>query len=280
MIRFDAFAAAMLLTAAAAGTAGTAFAGDLPPEINVGEVSVKEARGFYGRADLGYAIDSNLHGARARAYDATSGDYDSERFDSSRFGGNDFSGGLGVGYQFSDLIRADVTGDLFRGDFSGRFSTDAPCAGGSAGTGCSGKTTASFKAGSLLANAYVDLGTVAGFTPYIGAGLGATRVSWGDARTTSSCVNSALACGSGDSASARSSGEADWRLTYALMAGVAYQVAPNVKLDLGYRYSHIAGGDMFGYSAADTAAGASGTMGRNGGMARQEIRVGLRVSSW
>lgn len=277
MIRYDTLAAAMLVTAAAAGSA---FAGDLPPEINVAEVSVKEARGFYGRADFGYALDSNLHGAHARAYDATSGDYDDEHFDSTRFGGKDFSGGLGVGYQFSDLIRADVTGDLFRGDFNGRFSTDAPCASGAGGTSCSSKTKTSFKAGSLLANAYVDLGTIAGFTPYLGAGLGATRVSWSDARTTSSCVDSAIACGGGDSTSARGSGDADWRLTYALMAGVAYQLAPNVKLDLGYRYSHIAGGDMFGYSAADTAAGANGTMGRNGGMARQEIRVGLRISSW
>jgi opacity protein-like surface antigen len=273
MIRFDALAAAMLVAATAAGTA---FGGDLPPEITVPEVSVKDAQGFYGRVDLGYAVQSSLHGARLRSNDA-SGDDSSARFDSTRFGGNDFSGGLGVGYQFSDLFRADVTGDLFRGDFNGKFATTTACAGGPAGTGCSGKTTASFSAGSLMANGYVDIGTVAGFTPYIGAGLGATRVSWGDARTTSSCVDGTIACGSSASVSARNPGDADWRFTYAVMAGVAYQLAPNVKLDLGYRYSHVAGGDMFGSSAADTVAGA---MGRDGAMARQEIRVGLRVTTW
>ncbi|MGV1867936.1 MULTISPECIES: outer membrane protein [unclassified Rhizobium] len=267
MIRFDALAAAVVMTASAAGAA---FGGDMPPEITVPEVSVKEAQGFYGRVDLGYAVQTSLHGARLRSYDASSGGYDSERFDKTRFGGNDVTGGLGVGYQFNDLFRADVTGDLFRGDFSGRFSTASPCAGGAGGAGCTGKTSASFKAGSLLANAYVDLGTVAGFTPYVGGGVGATRVSWGDVRMTSACVG----CASDVASSARSSGDADWRFTYALMAGLAYQLSPNVKLDLGYRYSHVAGGDMFGSSAANTAAGATGAM------ARQEIRVGLRVTTW
>ncbi len=63
-------------------------------------------------------------------------------------------------------------------------------------------------------------------------------------------------------------------MTYALMAGVAYEVAPNVKVDLGYRFSHIAGGDMFGDSAA------SATTGRDGALSRHEIRVGLRITTW
>jgi hypothetical protein len=29
-----------------------------------------------------------------------------------------------------------------------------------------------------MANGYVDLGTFAGFTPYVGAGAGVTRVAW------------------------------------------------------------------------------------------------------
>lgn len=107
-------------------------------------------------------------------------------------------------------------------------------------------------------------------SPPMSGGVGATRVIWGDVRTTSACVG----CSSEVASSARSSGDADWRFTYALMAGLAYQLSPNVKLDLGYRYSHVAGGDMFGSSAANTAAGATGAM------ARQEIRVGLRVTTW
>ncbi|WFU08094.1 porin family protein [Rhizobium sp. CB3090] len=276
MIRFEALALAAMMASA---VAGPAFAGDPPPEIKMPEVSVKDARGWYVRGDFGYAVNASHDDTTFRAYNATSGDYSSGRFDSDRFSG-DFSGGLGVGYQFNDLLRADLTGDYFSGDFDGRISSASPCAGGAAGTGCSSKARSSFKAGSLMVNGYVDLGTLAGFTPYVGAGLGATRVSWNSVNTIGSCVDGASGCGGAASVSTRYPGESDWRMTYALMAGVAYEVAPNVKVDLGYRFSHVAGGDMFGYSAADSAAGAGGTMGRDGALSRHEIRIGLRITTW
>lgn len=277
MIRLNASAVAIAIVA---GMSGIASAADMAPEIKVPEVSVRDAEGWYVRGDVGYAVKSNHHDTRVRSYDPANGDYSSSNFDSSRFDGNDFSGGLGVGYQFNDLIRADITGDLFGGDFDGKFSSTAPCAGGTGGTGCSSKTSSSFRAGSLMVNGYVDLGTLAGFTPYVGAGIGATRVNWDNVNATSSCVDGAIGCGGAGSTSARYPGESDWRMTYALMAGVSYDITPNMKFDLGYRYSHVAGGDMFGYSSADSSAGASGTMGRDGAINRHEIRVGLRVTTW
>jgi opacity protein-like surface antigen len=277
MIRFDALA---LAAAMAGASAGVAFAADAtPPEIKMSEVSVKDAKGWYVRGDVGYAVNASRTDTKFRAYDPAGGDYRSSSFDSTRFGG-DFSGGLGVGYQFNDLFRADVTGDFFSGDFNGRISSDSPCSGGAGGTGCSTRARSSFRAGSLMVNGYVDLGTLAGFTPYVGAGLGATRVSWSSVNAIGSCVDGTSGCGGAASVSARYPGDSDWRLTYALMAGVAYEVAPNIKVDLGYRFSHIAGGDMFGYSAADSAAGAGGTAGRDGALSRHEIRVGLRITTW
>lgn len=277
MIRFDALA----LAAAVAGASATAaLAGDAPPpEIKMPEVSVKDAKGWYVRGDVGYAVNASRSDTKLRAYNPASGDYSSGRFDSNRFGG-DFSGGLGVGYQFNDLFRADLTGDFFSGDYNGLISSGSPCSGGAGGTGCSAKAHSSFRAGSLMVNGYVDLGTLAGFTPYVGAGLGATRISWSNVNAVGSCVDGVSGCAGAASVSGRYPGDSDWRMTYALMAGVAYEVAPNVKLDLGYRFSHIAGGDMFGYSAADTAAGAGGTMGRDGALSRHEIRIGLRITTW
>ncbi len=277
MIRFKALAAGPMMATA---LAGIAFATDLPPEIKMQEVSVKDAQGWYVRADTGYAVRSDHDGARFRSYDPASGSYEGNAFDSTRFDGGDFSGSLGVGYQFNDLLRADVTGDFFQGDFSGRFASAGPCAGGAAGTGCDYKGSSSFKAGSLMLNGYVDLGTLAGFTPYLGAGIGATRVDWGSVNAAASCIDGATGCGGAGAAGVRYPGENDWRFTYALMAGVSYDVAPNIKVDLGYRFSHIAGGDMFGYSSADSAAGAAGTMGRDGSLERHEIRIGLRVTTW
>ncbi|KAA0700869.1 porin family protein [Neorhizobium sp. P12A] len=277
MIRFKALAVG---TAMAATLAGTVFAGDLPPEVKMQEVTVKDAQGFYVRGDVGYAVNADHHGVGFRDYDSATGDYNSGSFDSARFDGGDFTGSLGVGYQFNDLVRADITGDLFSGDFKGKFSSDEPCAGGGAGTGCGYKGSSSYTAGSLLLNGYVDLGTLAGFTPYVGAGLGATRVDWNSVNATASCIDGSAGCGGAGSSASRYPGQADWRFTYALMAGVSYDLAQNVKIDLGYRFSHVAGGDMFGYSGADSAAGASGAMGRDGSLSRHEIRIGLRVTTW
>ncbi len=38
---------------------------------------------------------------------------------------------------------------------------------------------------SLLANAYVDIGTYGIFTPYVGGGLGGTYVKWSNLKNTS-----------------------------------------------------------------------------------------------
>lgn len=258
-MRFWTLAAGM-----AAALAGPAIAGDLPPEVKLEEVNVKAAQGWYVRGDVGYAINTDHGGVDVRG--SGSAPFDTTRFDSQ------FSGGLGVGYQFNDLFRADLTGDLFRGDFSGQFTAAGPCAGESAG-GCSSSGSSSFKAGSLMLNGYVDLGTLAGFTPYVGAGLGATHMRWDDVAATSTCVGTS-ACG-GSSYSDRYAGESSWRVTYALMAGVAYDIAPNMKFDIGYRFSHVGSGDMFG--PGDTGADISG---HEGALMRHEIRVGLRISTW
>ncbi len=47
---------------------------------------------------------------------------------------------------------------------------------------CVSNDVASMSAWSLLANAYVDLATYGAFTPYVGAGIGGTRVKWGTLR--------------------------------------------------------------------------------------------------
>ena len=46
------------------------------------------------------------------------------------------------------------------------------------------------------------------------------------------------------------------------MAGIAYDVSQNLKIDLGYRYRRIEGGPMFAFDAGSVGAGATGTAGR------------------
>ena len=47
-----------------------------------------------------------------------------------------------------------------------------------------------------------------------------------------------------------------------LMAGLAYDVSQNLKLDLGYRYRRIEGGPMFDFDPGSIAAGAVRNAGR------------------
>ena len=75
-------------------------------------------------------------------------------------------------------------------------------------------------------------------------------------------------------------GDQSWRFTYALMAGLAYDVSQNLKLDLGYRYRHIDGGPMFNFDPATIAAGAGGTQGEDPGFTSHEVRLGLRYALW
>ena len=115
-----------------------------------------------------------------------------------------------------------------------------------------------------MANGYVDLGTYVGLTPYVGGGLGYTYVDWGSLGDTRALRRRRPAR---QRWSARPSTRAtqSWRFTYALMAGLAYDVSQNMKLDLGYRYRHIDGGPMFAFDPATIAAGAAGTQGEDPG---------------
>lgn len=73
---------------------------------------------------------------------------------------------------------------------------------------------------SLMVNGFWDIETQTRFTPYLGGGVGVTRVSLDQVRLVS------IATVSDD----------DTVLAYQLGAGVALELTPNLALDLGYRY--------------------------------------------
>ena len=89
-----------------------------------------------------------------------------------------------------------------------------------------------------------DMGTYGSVTPYVGAGIGGTKRQVGQAQEYELRDRQ-----SGETATRRSKhgGRDKWRFTYALMAGASIDVTCNVKADLGYRFRHVVGGDMFGY---------------------------------
>jgi opacity protein-like surface antigen len=64
-------------------------------------------------------------------------------------------------------------------------------------------------------------------------------------------------------------GKESWRFTYAVMAGTSVDINCQFKADLGYRYRHVNGGDMFGYKL-------NGGPGSDKGLDIHEFRSGVR----
>ncbi len=255
-------AASASLAAMIAGS--SAFAAD--DLLDAPEVTISAAEsatsGVYLRGDIGYAPWSHEGDPSFNFGGGAGGSFDDARF------GKPLSGGVGIGYQFNDMVRADLTTDYFQGDFEGKGEMTGACTGWVGIVPCDVAAQADYRAVSVMANGYIDLATLAGFTPYVGAGIGSTRFSWDTTTVSITCMN----CGPSPlTVSGDVKGDSSWRFTYAVMAGFSYDVSDRLKLDFGYRYSDMAGGDFY----RDSGASAS-----DDGFARHEFRAGLRFSLW
>jgi len=214
------------------------------PEVSYAEPDVG---GWYIRGDIDYHW-SKFRGADYILYGAPG---QTGTFDFGNLKGA-LSAGVGVGYQVNRYLRTDITADwMFKSKFRGQTS------GFCGGVPCTSVDESSYTALLLLANAYAELGTYHGITPYIGAGIGGAHVKW------NTLVNT-----DGNGTFYHEGGKG-WRFAYAAMAGASYCLTANTKLDVGYRFSHIEGGRMFGYS---TGAGP----GYDRGINVHEVRGGLR----
>ncbi|MEQ8295020.1 MAG: porin family protein [Nitratireductor sp.] len=284
-----------ILLAGAATTlvalAPTVNAADYDPPIFVEEapeyVPVEVGSGWYLRGDIGYAVSTSSPGSfDYRTFNAITGTYGQSTFATGSVD-TSFSYGGGIGYRFNEWFRAEGVIEGFQGKFEGTTVAPVPCVDpvanpAYAGTTCRSEDSARYNGMSLMANGYVDLGTYAGFTPYAGAGVGYTYLRWADLDNDTYCVDGAAACPPPQAylSSTTHPGEKSWRFTYALMAGMAYDISDVLKLDVGYRYSKIEGGPMFGFDAATATAGAAGVQGTDDGLETHEIRVGVRYELW
>ena len=256
----------LIASAATLGALVTsAAAADLPPIYetplyqSVPEVQpVEIGSGWYLRGDVGYQFKRDFE-IESDAFADPAGH---TPIDSYRFTGLDLDAGanyqVGAGYQFTDYLRADATFGYWNNDISRvtRGSYDF---------------AASAKAYELMANAYADIGTVVGITPYVGGGIGGVRMDY-----DVSCSNNGGGC---DFVS--SYGEKDWRFAYSLMAGLSYDVSKNLKVDLGYRYMNVEGGNLGTVTnAVPSSSLASLNKVKDDGFDSHSIRVGLRYSLW
>jgi opacity protein-like surface antigen len=202
-----------------------------PPEA---PIVVEKYGGWYLRGDIGYAIGA-LQGAMSAPSFA-------DPIENTL--GNGFVGGVGAGYK-SQWLRTDVTLD-YTSPLKYTGTVVSP-----------GDTTAKIEAATALFNGYIDLGTWYHATPYIGAGVGAARLHTFDyASSAAPPFTAGLS-------------NTQWNFAWALTGGVGYAIAPNLMLDVNYRYVNF--GDV--QSASD----AFGAMTFKN-VYTQEIRVGIRWS--
>lgn len=140
-----------------------------------------------------------------------------------------------------------------------------------------------------MANGYVDLGTISGFTPYVGAGIGllftSTKFSAEGAcenerRSQTTSTSTAVSTtevnfncrGTPGRHQAADYSKTDYNFMYSLSAGVAYQVAENTKIDVGYQY--LSAPNVRHYVINE-----DGIHSRKG-LSEHQIKVGLRYELW
>lgn len=228
----------LLAAGAASLISSMAFAADMPiaapPPMYAPVAPPSDFGGWYLRGDIGFSNQrvKKLDTPDYRAPGISNVTNTSLGFDAAGIFG------LGAGYKFNNWFRADVTGEYRgRSNFHGLDIVYD-------NTGAAAFTDDYHGSKSewlVLANAYVDLGTWWCVTPFIGAGVGGARIA------TSSFYDMNINVPGGGVSTATDA--AKWNFAWALHAGLAYKVSPNMTLELAYSYVDMGDGVTGGFTA-------------------------------
>jgi opacity protein-like surface antigen len=194
---------------------------------------VAEFGGWYLRGDVGFS-NQNVKSRDFYKYDNGS------LVSLDQRSGFDTGGiiGVGVGYQFNSWFRADITGQYrgnanFHGlDLTSYYDTGVLQRG-------SDTYGASKSEWLMLANAYVDLGTWWSITPFVGAGVGFSRVTISNFTDVGANGTTLFGTVPGQAFADTAS---KWNFAWALHAGLAYSVTPGMTVELAYSYVNLGDG--------------------------------------
>jgi opacity protein-like surface antigen len=230
---------------------GRAPPGAVPCYVPPPPVVVEEYGGWYLRGDIGFSNQSvkSLDNVLFNNFQVIGYGFDS----ASIFG-------LGVGYNVNDWLRVDVTGEYRgRANFHGLEIYN--------NGGYTDEYNASKSEWLFLANAYIDLGTWCNVTPFVGAGVGASRNTIYDF-TDNNIPNLGVAYAPDAS---------KWSFAWALHAGVAYKVSKNFTVELAYRYVNLGDaitGDIITYQGTNNVYNPT-TFHQ---LTSQDVKLGLRFN--
>jgi opacity protein-like surface antigen len=233
VILLAAAGAASLLTTAA--TAADMRLAPPPPPAYYGPPPVEDFGGWYLRGDIGMSNQSVRSLDNALYYSpGISVENKGLGFDSAGIYG------VGIGYKFNNWFRGDLTGE-WRGKANFHGSDIVTFNGVAAGTDV---YTASKSEWLALANVYADLGTWWCVTPFVGVGIGASR----------NTISGFTDLGPQSASLAFGDTTSKWNLAWAVHAGLAYQVAPGLTVELAYRYVDLGdalSGDLYTFDGTN-----------------------------
>jgi opacity protein-like surface antigen len=256
----------LIAAAAASLLSSAAFAADMPimspPPMGYAPPPVQDFGGWYLRGDIGMTnTQGKLH---TNLYDTLPANTAFQQY------GHGFDGGLlfgvGVGYQFNNWFRADITGEYrskvsFNGTDFFQFNP---------GGGLADAYHGGYQSWVGLVNAYADLGTWWCLTPFVGAGVGAATI-----KTSAFSDVATFPGGAGLASSFIADGATKTNFAWALHAGVAYRVSNNFTVELAYRYLDMGtAGHGQGHFFDGTPAGPSTFQYRD--MTSQDLKLGVR----
>jgi opacity protein-like surface antigen len=218
---------ASLKVAAFAGMAAlltsAANAADLP------EMPYQDfAGGWYLRGDIGFTNQRvknpqfNFIGTPPDSVDVVSKEFST---------GGIF--GLGLGYQFNNWLRVDITGEYRSSSVFNSFEIV-----NFGGTLLPEHNRLIKSEWVVLGNIYADLGTWYSITPFIGAGVGTANVR------LSGFTDTVIADSGGNPVNANNSAPVGsrWNLAWAVHAGLAYRITPLATIEFAYRYLNLGDG--------------------------------------
>jgi len=213
----------LIRVAAATMVSTTAFAADMPqpmpPPMQYQPIVMEQpASAWYLRGDIGVGITNKFDVTYLPSPPDVGNGF---AFDQHSNGDTVFIN-AGIGYEFNNWLRFDVTGTYRSKTDVNAFGSYSFPGGGTFGDSYHGY----LQSWIALANAYIDLGTWDCLTPFVGAGIGGAYNKMADLTDV----------GIGTSGRGIGLNSSEWHAAYALYAGLTYNVTQSFKVDLSYRY--------------------------------------------